>query len=146
MFRIDSTAFRASLVAAAKALRKSIFQAVSESARKAAEFARATTLFRDRNKQLRPSIRAKTLSPTRAQAIAGARHGAWVELGNTFRSGARYIYPKRAKFLRFEIDGQTIFARRVRASAPRPFMTEAGKKTEPLFDQLCRDAVDRMFG
>jgi hypothetical protein len=38
-------------------------------------------------------------------------------------SGDGYIYPKSGRVLAFEIDGQRIFARRVKATAPNDFVT-----------------------
>lgn len=51
-------------------------------------------------------------------------YAAWVHDGND--PGGGWIYPKRAKFLRFvEPGGGFVFARRVRASKPNPFLRDA---------------------
>ena len=145
MFTINSKAFVASMMAARVTLARRVIQALRRTAEKAAQFASKSGLYRHRTGQLSKSIRPKLVNDTHAQAAATAKHAAWVENGNTFRTGAAFIYPKHSKFLKFSIDGSTIFARRVKASKPRPFMAEAARKTEPLFDRMCRSAVDRMF-
>lgn len=146
MFRIDSKAFVASMRAGQKRLALLVVQALQRSAEKAAQTASKSGLFVNRTGRLQKSIGHKMTGKFRASTSASAKHAAWVEHGNTFRSGAKYIYPKNGKFLKFSIDGKTVFARRVKASKPRPFMAEAARKTEPLFERLCREAVDRMFG
>jgi hypothetical protein len=51
----------------------------------------------------------------------------WVLKGNDYPrgggSGDGYIYPRNGNTLAFDIDGQRIFARRVRATRPNDFVT-----------------------
>jgi len=56
--------------------------------------------------------------------IADKFYAYWVEFGNNQKGP--YIYPKRAKALHFWINGKEIFAKRVRAHGPLPFMRPAG--------------------
>lgn len=54
---------------------------------------------------------------------ADTKYAAYVEYGND--PGGGYIYPKNGKFLRFRIAGRWVFARRVKAHGPMPFMAPA---------------------
>lgn len=145
-FKIDATAFLKSMKDARKKLAKSIMIVVRRAAELAASHARNTTLFKDKTGELRRSIETHYIDKYHAQAQATARHAEWVERGNGFRTGAEFIYPKRAPFLVFEVDNRKILARRVRTTTPMPFMEQARKYVEPHFVQACRDAVSNMFG
>jgi hypothetical protein len=146
MVTLQTAAFVQSMKGAKKALARFVIDALKVSSQRAAEYAINSGLFRHRTGALRKSIRPKMVSNFHAKTIAGAKHAAWVEHGNTFRTGAQWIYPKRGKFLKFTLDGTKFVVRRVRASKPRNYMAEAARKTEPLFERLCIDAVNRMFG
>lgn len=146
MIRIDSKAFVKSMMTARKTLSRLVIKAVKRVAQLAADHAKATSLFKDRTGQLRSNIKPSSVSAFHSKVTANRPYSAWVENGNGFRSGAQFIYPKKAKFLRWEVDGKVHFARRVRTSKPRPFMAEAEKHTTTLFEQLCVDAVNGMFG
>lgn len=134
------------MLSAQKQLGVLVLHALQKASEAAAQAASKSGLFVNRTGRLQKSIDHKMLGKFRARTSAKAKHAAWVEHGNTFKTGAQYIYPKNGKFLKFHIDGRTVFARRVKASKPRPFMNEAARKTEPLFVRLCNEAIQRMFG
>lgn len=52
---------------------------------------------------------------------ARAPHAKYVE------HGRKAITAKKGHFLRFEVSGRVVFARKVRAARPRPFMRPAGR-------------------
>lgn len=62
----------------------------------------------------------------------------------------RWIYPKRARFLRFEIDGRVIFARRVRGYRPKydwgeRAAAEIDRELGRFEAQIGRRIVSRIF-
>ena len=140
--------FVASVKAAEKKLARDVIQAIKKSAETARDHAKATSLFKNRTGELRSKIKVRWAGSYHAQTHTGdTKHAAWVEYGNGFRRpGQEYIYPKKAKFLRFEINGQTFFRRRVKHSKPRPYMAEAREHAVPVFERLCVEAVNTMFG
>jgi hypothetical protein len=50
---------------------------------------------------------------------------AWYQHQGTAGGGTGYIYPRRAKFLRFEKGGRVIYAKRVRGVRPNPYLLRA---------------------
>jgi hypothetical protein len=65
-----------------------------------------------------------------------AEHAKWIELGNAEGAIGGFIYPKRAEFLRFEVDGgEIVYARRVRAFKPFDVMRDA---TDDVLREMLR--------
>lgn len=62
----------------------------------------------------------------------------WEETGTRGKANRDRIYPKRAKALRFEIDGRVIFAKWVRAQGPRPWLGPALEDAEPILREMAR--------
>lgn len=149
MIKIDGSAFRKSIRAARKRLASLVLKAVRRAAELTRTHAKASKLFKDRTHKLRRSIQAPlVVGGTNPAALVDvtSKHAAWIEYGNGFRTNADYIYPKKHPFLVFTVDGRKIVTRRVRTSKPRPFMAEARKSAEPVFQQMCVDAINNMFG
>lgn len=144
MIKLDSEAFRKDLARAISKLPGRVQLALKHTAQYAALMARTSKLYKKHTHELEKSIGIKVIAADHVQTIATAKHAWWVQNGNTPEGGGN-IYPKRAKALRFVINGTTIFAKWVRPAAPRPYMTEAATKAEPVFERLCKESIDTMF-
>ncbi len=84
MFRIDSSAFRASLGAMEDRFTSGTRQALAQAANFGQAFAKATPLFKDRTGALRASIRVEERGPWHYRLLAGgrpARYGVFVHDG-----------------------------------------------------------------
>lgn len=115
-----------------------------EVARVAYRAARDTTLFRDRTGQLRGTIDIIDKGAYWKRVIAPAEHAKYIEGGTK----AHVIRPKRARFLRFYVGGNVVYARKVNhpGTAKRPFMENAaragGQAMRILFDEHTAKAID----
>lgn len=136
-------AFINSMKLAQENLRKHVFEAVRRTAELAAGYAKVNTIFKSRTGELRSSIRFRA-GQFGSDVQATAKHARWVEEGTK----PHIITPRRKKWLRFEQNGAIRFSQLVHhpGTKPRPFMSEAQKKVEPLFERLCHEAIERMFG
>lgn len=145
MFSIDSSAFRKWLSAAGSKLRAETTTALKQSAQAAALFARVSRLYRSHTYGLQKSITGRLVGPDHAQTSATAKYATFVENGTRDHD----IRKNKAagKPLAFMWKGQLMFRQWVHhpGTKPRPFMQEARDKAEPLFDRLCREAVDKAF-
>jgi hypothetical protein len=79
--------------------------------------------------RLAASIRVKTFPGYEIESYVytKVKHALWVH-ESVWRGGRgpQYIYPKRGKFLKFQVKGKTVFARRVRSIwIPQPFLRRA---------------------
>lgn len=117
-----------------KALRFQLAGAIREALRLGVEAtdtdAKSTTLFEDRSHRTRDSIKPE---------IRGRL--AWVRAGGAAKflengTPPHDIVARRAKMLRFQVNGQTIFRRSVRhpGTAERPFMQHARDRGEIALD------------
>lgn len=70
------------------------------------------------------------LSEHSGKVIADAFYASWLEYGNAQNQVDEYIYPTHAKALCFRSNGQTIFAKKVKAHEPYYFMRDAAKTIE----------------
>jgi hypothetical protein len=142
--RIDSSAFAKWLHEAAVELEVRTKEALKHAAETAALHAKQTKRFENRTNALRGSIKPQLVNATHATVTAGARHASWVENGNKPKN-ASVITPKNGPYLKFFSRGRWWRLRSVKPTAPRPFMRDARNATEPLFERLIREAVDRSF-
>lgn len=115
--------------------------ALERTARFAAAHAKSSSRFKSHTYALRKSIRGELTGPFKARTIADARHAGWVENGNKPKAGGNKIFPRKAKFLRFYLNGQLHFRRWVNVAAPRPFMRDARHASISFFDQMARSAA-----
>jgi hypothetical protein len=108
---------RRTAVAVRQASRAILLSAVTA----AQESAKSTTLFKDKTGETRQSIKA-TVFPDSGRVVA---RGAAMLLVNGTR--AHVISARSGGMLRFFVNGQAVFRRRVQhpGSAPRPFMAQA---------------------
>lgn len=143
MFEIDSAAFRRDLSRASSVLPRHARDALIQSTQSAATYAKLSRLYKSHTHGLQASIHVKSTSQWARDVIADAKYARYVEDG-TMR---HFIFPSRRRALRFVQDGQVRFARWVfhPGTKSRPFMKEARDLAEPLFDRLCRQAVDVTF-
>lgn len=100
--------------------------------------------FRSRTGNLVRSI--QVLAPDRWNRVvsANAPYAHYVEFGNN-RNGP-WIYPKYKKALKFELNGQTVFAKRVRSHGPLPYMTPARDRAEKIAPQVISSYIARAIG
>lgn len=143
MIRIDAKKFAADMAIAKIRLGTLVMAALDRSTRQAADFAKASSLFKRRTWALHKSIEPKVGGKYFGSVSAGAKHARWVEYGTK----PHIIRAKRAKALRFEQNGTVRFAKWVKhpGTKPRPFMQRARDKAEPLFHRLCSEVIDRLF-
>ncbi len=141
--QIDGAAFLKDLANASAQLPLEAATALRRTAAAAATYAKLSRLYKSHTYGLRASIHSASLSPTHARVSANARYAGYVEEGTR----SHFIFPRRKKALRFTQNGAIRFARWVfhPGTKARPFMQEAAKKVEPLFERLCHAAVDSSF-
>jgi hypothetical protein len=152
MFSLDPKAFLASMAQGARALSALIVESLKRSATQGAQYAKVNTLWKSRTGRLRAGITHRMMPPFAARITSSAKHSGYVEDGTK----AHWIRPKalggssprQRKTLSFVQNGVRYFRKEVfhPGTQPRPFMQKARDRVEPLFDRLCRLAVDRMFG
>ena|SRR5271166_1323162 len=83
-----------------------------------------TALAREHTKgALREATQFSYVGPGHYQILSNKFYAKWYEYGNGPPGGR--IYPTTAKALCFQMNGETIFAKSVRASGPHPYMTLA---------------------
>lgn len=80
--------------------------------------------------RLQSDIRQELVGSGRSYVIrightATVPQGAYQSLGTPRQNPGAFIFPKRAKFLVFKIEDQTIFARKVRGVKPNPYLRDA---------------------
>lgn len=118
-------------------------QAVRGAVKDTVDHARATTLFNDRSGKTRQSIRGEANGPEGEVKAGGVAK--FLENG----TAPHEIKPRRAKKLRFVVNGEVAFARKVNhpGTAERPFMTQArdlGEKSlEYGLEFLVDEAIKR---
>jgi hypothetical protein len=106
-------------------LRRTVSSAMDKLAKGGAKIAKGTTIYKDRSGTLRKETKFIPQSDFQKQVVADTPYAWYIEAGNRPGGSGEWIYPKTKKFLRFEIDGNVIFARRVRSHGPLPFMMPA---------------------
>ena len=106
--------------------------------------AKATTLFKDNTGGLRKAIGIQKNGKMARTVIADKFYAFYVEEGNNQKGP--YIYPKRAKALHFFINGQEIFAKRVRSHGPLPFLRVSRDFTEKLANAIAEKELKKWIG
>lgn len=142
-FRVESEAALKDLARVQVDVLASVRQVLGQLAAIAALEARNTTTFKDRTGSLRNSIQRGQKS-TWAQFVKvggnAAPYAIFIESG----SKPHEIKARRAKFLRFEQDGQIIFRKRVFHPGTKParFMQSARDVAESLATQTIESALN----
>lgn len=91
---------------------------------------------------LRSSIKISKARLSRT-VLADKEYAFWVEEGNNQKGP--YIYPRKAKVLRFVSNGSVVFAKRVRAHGPLPFMAQAVAAVAPQAESIVVDELTKVF-
>lgn len=127
--------------AVSDALRDGVRDGVSEGAAEA----RTTHKYKDQSGALTASINGRVLVSTPGAALGEIRaskgYASEVENGTP----PHVIVPKRAKALRFNIGGRTVFATKVNhpGTQPRPFMAQAYQKAERVLQARIEQGIER---
>lgn len=135
-FRVESDAALNDLARVQADMLASVRQVLGQLAALAAAHARSTTTFKDRTGNLRNSITRGEKSTWALFVKAGgqgARYAIFIEAG----SRPHEIKARRARFLRFEQDGQIVFRKRVFHPGTKParFMESARNAADELAGQ-----------
>lgn len=142
-FNVDSDAALKDLARVQADMLASVRQVLGQLAALAAAHARATTTFKDRTGSLRKSI-VRGEKGTWAQFVkAGGKdapYAQWIEAG----SRAHEIKARRARFLRFEQNGQVVFRKRVFHPGTKParFMQSARDTAEGVANQYLEAGIN----
>lgn len=122
-----------------KAIHQVAFDTVKELSRIAVEDARSTTAFHNKRKEATHFIQnglSSVVQDDRPYAI-------WLEEGNN--QNGPYIYPKNAKALHFTVNGQEVFASRVRSHGPYKFVEHgrdlAASQVQSIFGRYFEKAI-----
>lgn len=129
MIQINAGPWLAWMKARQGQLEQRVQRGLLESAKYAAGRAKQTKRFKDRLGNLRRSIGAEPYGRLGARAITRSNHAAFIENGNKPGGTGDWIYPKKAKYLRFVVNGDVVYARRVRPLTPRKFMLQAREES-----------------
>jgi hypothetical protein len=115
------------------------------SAEGAALWAKRNGNFKNRTGRLRKSIHAEPYGRLGARAITRSNHAHYIENGNAPGGTGRWIYPVKAKALRFIVNGEVVFAKRVRPLTPRKFMFKAREASVVFAGNMATQAVKDTF-
>lgn len=135
-FKVESDAALKDLARVQADMLASVRQVLGQLAALAAAQARATSTFKDRTGALRKSIVRGEKSIWALFVKAGGKdapYAQWIEAG----SRAHEIKARRARFLRFEQNGQVVFRKRVFHPGTKParFMESARDAAEGVANQ-----------
>jgi len=121
-------AFIAALAKAGQQFASKVENSLEDIAKVAQQQAKSSHLFGGSvNGGLRAAIKILSNGRFSRTVLADKDYAGYVEYGNNQKGP--YIYPIRAKALHFFMNGKEIFAKRVRAHGPLPFMDEAKQYT-----------------
>lgn len=121
MIKVDVSQFVNALQNIINDLPNAVEASLDEIGRVGEAHAKATTLYKGNN--LRNNTKFVSEGEFTKAVVADTPYAGYVEFGNN-QQGDK-IYPKHAKALRFEVEGQVIFRKWVRAHGPLPFMSQA---------------------
>jgi hypothetical protein len=112
-------------------------QALEEAVNELGEFgiqqARSANLFKASD-AFKANIKSNPINKFELEVESHSPHSYWLEEGNN-QKGA-YIYPVNGKVLRFQVGGKTVFAKKVRAHGPLPFMSNAKDEVEKKYVEI----------
>lgn len=110
----------------------------------AQQHAKRTKLFKgDSPTGLRNNIKIIKNGSMSRTVLADKDYAFYVECGNNQKGP--YIYPVRAKALRFYINGSIVFAKRVRSHGELPFMRQALEYTITKIPQIVAKEFGKLF-
>lgn len=124
--RADTAPFRTALQGMAGRLTGAVQQALAQTGAAAEASVKGSTRFKDKTGTLRSTTRTHVEGTPFTRSISSPpNYAKWVQWGNRPGGTGDRIYPRKAKFLRFVLNGQVVFRRSVRAHGPLPYMTDA---------------------
>lgn len=141
--RCDSSAMRAALDAIAGRFKGAVQQALNVTVENTVRAAKGSTRFKDKSGALRGSIKSTVGSSAFTRMVSADRpYARWVEFGNRPGGTGDRIYPRRAKFLRFELN---VFRKSVRAHGPLPFLGDAREQAVKQLPANVAEYVGRIM-
>ena len=128
----DADDFRRKLLDLSASIRNAAHQALAASVHAAHDSAKTSTLFRDGPEQVLRKSLVEEIGGLKGKLSATAKHARFVESGTQ----PHVIQGRRGGYLRFTVNGETIFRRRVMhpGTAERPFMAEAARVGQQSLD------------
>lgn len=145
MFSVDYAKFQAQIAYLTDNFRNAVEAGLDHAAQAGADKAKTDTFYTPRSsKGLQSKTKATSTGHLVKHIVANTFYASWVNFGNG-PPGSR-IYPTKAKCLRFKVNGVTIFRRSVKASAPRPFMSEAAKFEESYLETAVSNSIKSFLG
>ena len=144
MFTLDASSLKRKLQTLAARLENAVEAGLNDAAETGAVKARTTTIYTPRSPTgLQARTYAETTGKLQRRIIANTFYASWVNFGNG-PPGSR-IYPVRAKALRFVINGQVFYRKWVRASKPKPFMTQTNEFEKTYLKQAIATSVQNLI-
>lgn len=125
MTEVDGQATREALKNIANALDAAVRDALADTGRAGERSVKQTHWFKDQTGKLRRQTQFHLEGSNWGALVANTGYAAFIENGNRPSGLGKYIYPRKAHALRFTIGGTVIYARKVRAHGPLPFMKTA---------------------
>lgn len=133
--RFDYNALKLRIKSVVEGLEIVVDQALKDASERGAQIARDKAEYISHgNNGLKANTQAFRSSALEHGILAKKRYAQWVEYGNG-PEGSR-IYPRRSSCLHFFINGKEIFAKSVKASKPRPYMSKAVKFEEENLNKI----------
>lgn len=144
MFELDASEFCKDLHQSGERLAEGAKLALRRAVHQTVELAQLSGLYTNRTYKLFNSIKPSFADDFRGDVTANAPYARFMEEGTR----AHFIFPRRARALRFVQNGQVRFAAWVfhPGTKSRPFMHQAREKGEVLLEQACQDAARHAFG
>lgn len=144
MFSLDVNQFRKQMSHLQEGLQEAVSKGLQEVAEQGAKGARNQKEYKSHGAGgLEDATQAYKNSALSQGIIANKYYASWVEYGNG-PQGTR-IYPTSAKALHFFIDGKDVFAKYVKASAPKPFMSKAVSFVNQSGEQIMARQLNNFF-
>lgn len=145
-WQINDSEFRAKIAQADREMTVILRDSVKNACDEGAQEARDTHQYKDRSGNLTASIDSKLLvsvpDAAMGEMTAKAPYASHVEGGTE----PHVILPKNGQFLKFNIGGRTVFARKVNhpGTKPHPFMGQAYLKAERVLRRDLEVGVERV--
>lgn len=121
-----------------KQFEPAVEKALDKISKVAQDHARATNLFKGH--VLKDNIIILKNGALARTVLANKDYAGYVEYGNNQQGP--YIYPVRAKALRFFVNGTEVFTKRVRSHGPIPFMQAASEYAESKSTEI----IEKILG
>jgi hypothetical protein len=98
-----------------------------------------TVAFKNHTYNLLNSVKITKETSNTVRLEATAHYAQWVEFGRG------WVYPVRAKALRFVIDGNVIFAKKSKPVRPRFFMKSAAHFSRNTYDRIVQPLLNEVI-